>query len=98
MSETVPWIELIDRRENWQVLSICGPEHDEILFSDKRKGRKRDKLVAAARELCGSCPVKEDCFSYAVRNREKNGVWGGEDFSTVSLRTQQRHRRTDQRK
>lgn len=81
MTDTVPWIDAVDRRENWQALSICGPEHDEILFSAGRRGRTRDRLVEEAKRLCRSCPVQADCLQVAVERREKNGVWGGHDFS-----------------
>lgn len=92
----VPWTDPVDRKENWQALSICGPEHDEILFAGGRKGRKRDKLIAKAKDLCACCPVRSDCFQKAVDNGEKNGVWGGHDFSDgVSVRTTQRRKQNN---
>ena len=33
--------------------------------------------VAKAKAVCALCKVREDCFEYAMANREKHGVWGG---------------------
>jgi len=27
--------------------------------------------------ICKTCPVLYECDQYAIRNREKDGVWGG---------------------
>jgi WhiB family transcriptional regulator, redox-sensing transcriptional regulator len=31
-----------------------------------------------AKTLCGTCPVRSECLSGALRRREPCGVWGGE--------------------
>ncbi len=31
-----------------------------------------------AKALCGTCPVRSECLSGALRRREPCGVWGGE--------------------
>ena len=30
----------------------------------------------AATEVCARCPVVEECFPYALENREAYGIWG----------------------
>lgn len=30
-----------------------------------------------ARAICGACPVKEECLDYALRERERYGMFGG---------------------
>ena len=27
--------------------------------------------------ICGACPVREECLSFAVLNGERQGMWGG---------------------
>jgi len=33
--------------------------------------------AAAAKEVCGACPVRELCLEHALGQREREGVWGG---------------------
>jgi WhiB family redox-sensing transcriptional regulator len=33
--------------------------------------------VEVARRICATCPVKEPCLEYALRNGIDHGVWGG---------------------
>lgn len=33
-----------------------------------------------AKELCGRCPVRDECLAGALRREEPWGVWGGEIF------------------
>ncbi|MGW7054384.1 WhiB family transcriptional regulator [Streptomyces sp. NPDC054887] len=32
---------------------------------------------AAAKEICGRCPVTRQCLAYALRSGQRSGVWGG---------------------
>lgn len=34
-------------------------------------------LSRSAIKICGRCPVKEECLSYAVEHDVDFGVWGG---------------------
>lgn len=36
--------------------------------------------LVEARELCGSCPVKDLCLAGALERQEPHGVWGGQIF------------------
>ncbi len=33
--------------------------------------------VAAARRLCATCPVSQECLEYTLENHISHGVWGG---------------------
>lgn len=33
--------------------------------------------IAAARRVCGGCPVRQQCAEFAVRTGEPEGIWGG---------------------
>lgn len=48
----------------------CDPD----LFFPER-GSMTD--LAAAKAICATCPVREQCLDYAIRNSEHTGVWGG---------------------
>ena len=32
-------------------------------------------------ELCGKCPVQQECLDYAVNNYICQGIWGGKTFA-----------------
>lgn len=50
----------------------CAPENgiDPDLFFDNGKAEQ-------ACYICGRCPFRNQCLSYAVQHHEEWGVWGG---------------------
>lgn len=36
--------------------------------------------IEAAKALCTTCPVREQCLAEALERREPHGVWGGQLF------------------
>lgn len=32
-----------------------------------------------ARYICASCPAKQECYEYAIRYENLDGIWGGTD-------------------
>lgn len=38
---------------------------------------ERVKATTIAVTACRSCPIKEECFTYALERNEKFGIWGG---------------------
>ncbi len=49
-----------------------GPDAFESETLAERRAR-----VAAAKEVCESCPVWEACLEYALRHAPSHGVWAG---------------------
>lgn len=37
----------------------------------------REYAIKVARKLCNGCPIKEECFTYAVESHERYGIWAG---------------------
>jgi WhiB family redox-sensing transcriptional regulator len=37
----------------------------------------RTKATTLALTGCRSCPIAEQCFTYALENNERHGIWGG---------------------
>ncbi|MFD9967694.1 WhiB family transcriptional regulator [Streptomyces sp. NPDC059011] len=62
---------------NWQAHGACHwlyPEDaDEIFFASPRD----HAAIAEAKTLCAQCPVRRECFTYALENGLKEGIWGG---------------------
>ena len=55
----------------WMANGNCRDEPPSMFFPSDGVG------VDVARQLCATCPVREPCLEYALRNRIDHGVWGG---------------------
>lgn len=62
--------------------SISRPE----LFvpPPKESSKQRDRRLKVAHAVCIICPVKQECYDYAVQAGCESGVWGDYDFSPLS--------------
>ena len=56
-------------------ISLPCHNADPDLFFDEAADR-----VAAAKSLCGTCPMQAACLEAALSRSEPCGVWGGELF------------------
>ena len=59
----------------WQAYAVCAEIDTEPWFPEQ--SRQGDY----AKSICKSCPVRLDCYRYAVENQEEWGIWGGVDFT-----------------
>ena len=50
----------------------CHTADPELFFADD------DATVAQAKEVCGTCPVRNKCLTAALSRQEPCGVWGGQ--------------------
>jgi len=66
---------------DWQDLSACLGE-DPALFDEflAKPGAEERKRVIAAKKICAACPVRAECLSFGMSNKE-SGVRGGEYLS-----------------
>jgi WhiB family redox-sensing transcriptional regulator len=55
----------------WVDRAACIDMPQEIWFPD------RGELLDKARQVCGSCPVQQECLEYALGRKERHGTWGG---------------------
>lgn len=64
---------------SWQVKAACRGPQAAVFFPPPQFERKDEKLdrEARAKEICGTCSVREPCLDYAVSIREPHGIWGG---------------------
>ncbi|MGW0316806.1 WhiB family transcriptional regulator [Streptomyces flavidovirens] len=62
--------------QRWLRSAACADADPEIFFPVGVKGPALDEQ-AAAKEVCGRCPVTRQCLSYALRSGQRTGVWGG---------------------
>jgi WhiB family redox-sensing transcriptional regulator len=65
---------------SWRELAACrgivSAEYDPF-FADTAD------LQAEAIAICGTCPVRDDCLTFAVRTGQQYGVWGGQPQQVI---------------
>ncbi len=61
-----------------------NPNHDST--TDPISTDELEHVVAAryCNDSAGECPVKQECFDYAVGTAQKFGVWGGECSKVIN--------------
>lgn len=52
---------------------LCSMYDTDIFYPEEYT----EESVAKAKSICGDCWLNTKCLSYAVANRENEGVWGG---------------------
>lgn len=62
----------------WQFEGSCR-DSDETLFfhPEGERGSARRRRAAAAKAICATCPVIQECRAQSLTVREPYGVWGG---------------------
>lgn len=63
---------------------------EELFFPEPKKGNPTKQMIKAI-SICATCPVQQQCLSYALAHRHRTyGIWGGvvfqgseQKFSTV---------------
>jgi WhiB family redox-sensing transcriptional regulator len=55
-------------------VGACKGEDTNLFFSDDFDD------ITAAKKICLSCDVREECLEYAIAAREQYGIWGGHRF------------------
>jgi WhiB family redox-sensing transcriptional regulator len=62
---------------DWRNKGACTDEPPELFFPLGNAGPAATQ-IAAAKAVCGRCPVTEQCLAWAMAH-EDHGVWGGRD-------------------
>jgi len=63
---------------DWQFDGACRRVGPEVFFHPEgERGSKRRTRASAAKEICLTCPVLQQCRTHALSVREPYGVWGG---------------------
>ena len=65
---------------DWRNEAACRGKDVSLFFPDGQGGPG----PAAARRICRSCPVRDECYTYANEAPELEGIWAG--YSTASRR------------
>ena len=65
------FVKQIVARPSWMGRASCKNLDVEMFFP--KRGLPKKEVV----RICGACPVREECLSFAVLNGERQGMWGG---------------------
>ncbi len=90
---------MIDAWE-WQYEAACRDLDTELFFHPEgERGSTRRRRAANAKAICATCPVIEQCRSYALAAQEPYGIWGGmtEEERREEIRSSGRGRRVSYR-
>lgn len=71
----IRWMSNTDR--SWIDRAACKGEPTDLFFLDKEDQASNILKLKAIKPLCGGCPVKKECLTYAVDNHITYGIWGG---------------------
>jgi WhiB family redox-sensing transcriptional regulator len=52
------------------------PVDPEIWWPNGTTGPEADK-IEQAKTICSVCPVRAECLTWAIKNRQYFGIWGG---------------------
>lgn len=55
----------------WQERANCLGLDPDLFFPERGASTKE------AKEVCRGCEVKVECLEFALKEREKSGIWGG---------------------
>ena len=76
--------------DGWQAKAACVGSALDLFFVEK------NLVPTEAKEICGPCPVRTDCLSYAMDTYAEHGVWGGlspQERRSLRRRTQAQARK-----
>jgi len=62
----------------WSNRAACLTAEPEVFFPVGSGGGALDE-ISAAKAICASCAVLNECRDYALSSRQPFGVWGGLD-------------------
>lgn len=70
-SRTFDWDD-----EGWRDRAACRDTDPELFFPVGSSGDAVAE-IEAAKALCRTCAVREQCLEFALRANQESGVWGG---------------------
>lgn len=69
-------LALANASYDWRTDAICRDTDPDLFFPVGTTGNALVQ-IARAKEVCGECPVHEDCLQFALETNQDAGIWGG---------------------
>lgn len=64
-------------RQSWSDDAACITVEPDLHYPAKTCGPDAEIQVREAKTVCGGCPVRRQCLSWALDTHEQHGIWGG---------------------
>ncbi|CAM5591620.1 WhiB family transcriptional regulator [Streptomyces purpurascens] len=77
---------------NWRQYAACIGIDPRAFFPVGYHARAQ---VNAARRVCATCPVRQQCAAFAIEVGEHNGIWGGMSQQELRQKRRRFRARTD---
>lgn len=61
---------------SWRRDAVCRDTDPELFFPVGTTGQALLQ-IDRAKQVCGECPVQDDCLQYALDTNQDAGIWGG---------------------
>ena len=61
---------------SWQQRGLCRDHPAEVFFPEEARGRPLRRREDAAKAICRTCPVLDQCRAHALSAPEPYGIWG----------------------
>lgn len=72
------------REQRWMEQAACVGHDPELWFPSDGKGRPpgngerpETERIKKAKAICAGCPVRNECLTFALENKEDHGIWAG---------------------
>lgn len=70
---TAVWLPDITPAGDWTTRAACRGHDPDLWFPSRGENNKYVAAVA----ICKTCPVTDDCLTYAIVQRVDHGIWDG---------------------
>jgi len=61
---------------DWRIRAACKDSDPALFFPVGTTGLAIDQ-IESAKEVCTTCPCRQDCLDFALDTNQDAGVWGG---------------------
>jgi len=64
----------------WADGALCAQTDPDLWFelsTDRYISKPNGTRETAAKDICGRCPVRQECLDYAMADPMLQGIWGG---------------------
>lgn len=75
--------------EAWREEAACAGMDPALFFPAGERAEPSLRDIQAAKRVCASCPVRQECLDFALATSQPDGLWGG-----LTTRERRRLRRT----